>query len=347
MAGLQSPAHPSAISAATSGSPPFGTRRISSTRDAAPMPDPCPGRPGLIMALALPIAVLTLVVSTGALAGGSDVTVEGKPSTSTPTTSSMAARTITISSKPITEPTSSSSPTGSRAASGKQGDGAGPAEWKHDRRRGGWHQGAPGSTTTASATGAKKVAVILFTFSDSSAQPYTPDYARGIAFTNGNSVAAYYDESSWGQLTLSGDVFGWYQFPEQEHELRLVHGGGAPLPRGCPSRRASISAPTTTGVYAFPSVSACGWARTPLPQRNGVVVERVRRDEPARDGARAWPQLRDAPRKLLRLVHRRRRLRLAPRPTARAAPPIEHGDPVQPDGASHVATPPPHQLLPS
>ena len=67
-----------------------------------------------------------------------------------------------------------------------------------------------GSTTVA-APATKRVAVVLFTFSNTATQPYTPAYAAGVAFTNSNSVAAYYAQSSWGQLALTGDVYGWYE----------------------------------------------------------------------------------------------------------------------------------------
>ena len=52
--------------------------------------------------------------------------------------------------------------------------------------------GVQAASTTIAATpttGAKKIAVILLNFSDNTGQPYTPAYARGVAFTNANSVA--------------------------------------------------------------------------------------------------------------------------------------------------------------
>ena len=57
-------------------------------------------------------------------------------------------------------------------------------------------QTAGSSMLSSVPTGAKKVAVILFTFSDNTTQPYTPAYAQGVAFTNTNSVADYYQSVS-------------------------------------------------------------------------------------------------------------------------------------------------------
>ena len=67
----------------------------------------------------------------------------------------------------------------------------------------------------------KRIAVVLFNFSNLTTQPYTTTFAAGVAFTNANSVAAYYAETSWGQLTLTGDVFGWYTIPLDHHRSGL------------------------------------------------------------------------------------------------------------------------------
>ena len=167
---------------------------------------------------------------------------------------------------------------------------------------------APGSTSSVAATGVKKVAVILFTFSDSEVQPYTPAFAQGVAFTNANSVAAYYGESSWGKLTLSGDVLGWYEIPAKSTSCDWSQWGSE-------AAAAAEAAGVDLGaydyrVYAFPSVFACGWGGLSYLSGTESWLNGSRRDEPARHGARARPQPRDTSCKLL-LVHRRRGPRLA------------------------------------
>lgn len=118
---------------------------------------------------------------------------------------------------------------------------------------------ASGDTTAvASATGAKRVAVILFTFSDNSTQPYTPAYAEGVAFTNADSVAAYYAESSWGKLTLSGDVFGWYSIPAKSTGCGWST-WAADADAAAKAAGVDLNA-YDNRVYAFPSVNGCGWA---------------------------------------------------------------------------------------
>ncbi|MEX1997446.1 MAG: Ig-like domain-containing protein [Candidatus Andersenbacteria bacterium] len=78
-------------------------------------------------------------------------------------------------------------------------------------------------TSTEESTGTaviKKVAVILFNFQDTpTTQPITPDQARQTMFTSTTSARAYYEEISFGQVSLAGktrsdgDVFGWYTIP--------------------------------------------------------------------------------------------------------------------------------------
>jgi len=62
----------------------------------------------------------------------------------------------------------------------------------------------------AASTGEKKVAVLLLKFAETDPEPYTLEQARGVIFTNPNSVASYFAEESYGLMTLTGDVFGYF-----------------------------------------------------------------------------------------------------------------------------------------
>lgn len=55
----------------------------------------------------------------------------------------------------------------------------------------------------------KKVAIILVNFQNDTRQPYTKEYTQTIL----NFAAAYYNEVSFGKLTLSGDIYGYYTLP--------------------------------------------------------------------------------------------------------------------------------------
>lgn len=63
------------------------------------------------------------------------------------------------------------------------------------------------------------VAVVLLRSGPDGSEPVTPDAARRLFFTDPDSVAAYFEENSWGQLDLQGrdrpdgDVFGYLEIP--------------------------------------------------------------------------------------------------------------------------------------
>jgi len=114
-----------------------------------------------------------------------------------------------------------------------------------------------GPSSATGSIGAKHVAVILFNFANDTSQPYTTAFARGVAFDNGDSVAAYYNESSWGQTTLDGDVFGWYTIPSTNSSCAYSTWSTA---ASAVVAAAGIDLSTYINVvYAFPETT-CGWS---------------------------------------------------------------------------------------
>ncbi|HXZ89605.1 MAG TPA: M6 family metalloprotease domain-containing protein [Candidatus Dormibacteraeota bacterium] len=67
----------------------------------------------------------------------------------------------------------------------------------------------------APTSGVLRIAIIAAAFSDIN---YTVSTAtiRSEYFGQNPSVASYYQEDSYGKVTLTGDVFGWYQLPYPE-----------------------------------------------------------------------------------------------------------------------------------
>jgi chitodextrinase len=113
------------------------------------------------------------------------------------------------------------------------------------------------SATRYSVSGTKRLAIILFTFSDNTVQPYTPSYAQGIAFTNPDSVAAYYNEVSHGQLTLTGNVFGWFKIPDTSSSCNYTQWASD---AASVATAAGVNLSSYTNVsYAFPNVTSCWW----------------------------------------------------------------------------------------
>lgn len=62
----------------------------------------------------------------------------------------------------------------------------------------------------AAVTGEKRLAVLLVKFAEGATEPYTVAQAQGVTFTNANSVANYFAEESYGLMSTTGDVFGYY-----------------------------------------------------------------------------------------------------------------------------------------
>ena len=65
-------------------------------------------------------------------------------------------------------------------------------------------------TAAAAATGPKKLAILLLKFNATDPEPYTVSQTQGVIFSNANSVANYFAEESYGLMTVTGDVFGYY-----------------------------------------------------------------------------------------------------------------------------------------
>lgn len=118
-----------------------------------------------------------------------------------------------------------------------------------------------GSTSTSSATVAaaqnKNVAVLLFNFRNDTRQPYTPDFAAGVFFNNTSSVANYFAEQSYGQMAMTGQVFGWYTIDYDNTGCDYTTWGSAA--RAAASAAGVSFSGYTNFVYAFPS-AGCGWA---------------------------------------------------------------------------------------
>lgn len=60
------------------------------------------------------------------------------------------------------------------------------------------------------STGQHRVLVIMVNFQDKQTQPFTKEQAQSVMF---NTTNAFYQEASYGQTSLTGDVFGWFTIP--------------------------------------------------------------------------------------------------------------------------------------
>ena len=133
----------------------------------------------------------------------------------------------------------------------------------HGERRNGAFAATGGVQATtqavaAAVTGPKSVAVLLFNFSNNLAQPWTPAAVQGVVFDNANSVDEYLRDASYGQLSLTGDVHGWYT-------IDASNAGCAYTTWASQARAKATAAGVNLSayqyvVYAFPQAGSCGWA---------------------------------------------------------------------------------------
>lgn len=110
----------------------------------------------------------------------------------------------------------------------------------------------------AASTGAKKLAVLLLKFSESQSEPWTVAQANGIVFSNNNSVANYFAEESYGLMTVSGDVFGYFVISIDTSACNYTDIGNKARTA---ATNAGVNLSTYTQIqYVFPNLSSCGWA---------------------------------------------------------------------------------------
>lgn len=109
----------------------------------------------------------------------------------------------------------------------------------------------------------KHVAVILVNFQDNTMQPFTTSEVASTYFTAPDSIKKFYEENSFGQWTLTGDVFGYYTIP-----MNQIPTGGCTDPVMYNVSALADAAATSAGVnlstydkkvYIFPKQLSCGW----------------------------------------------------------------------------------------
>jgi len=108
------------------------------------------------------------------------------------------------------------------------------------------------ATTLSNTTGDHKVAVILVNFQDLQTQPFTTAQAQDVAF---NQTSNFYRENSYGQTSLSGDVFGWFTIPVSSTNCD-INAIGTYAQQAATKAGANLAA-YQHYVYAFPHTMAC------------------------------------------------------------------------------------------
>jgi len=116
---------------------------------------------------------------------------------------------------------------------------------------------SPTNTAAAVAPGTfgeQKVLVLLVNFQDNKTQPWTTDQVRSLVF---GTVNNFYQESSYQQTWLSGDVFGWYTLPMSGATCDTL-AIGSYATQAATAAGVNLTAYSRL-VFAYPTLSACGF----------------------------------------------------------------------------------------
>jgi M6 family metalloprotease-like protein len=106
--------------------------------------------------------------------------------------------------------------------------------------------------------GAHKTAVIAFNFTTDTRQPWTTAQVQQKIFSAPDSTSAFFQEESYGQLWLTGDVYGWYTLPGPTTGCNYTT--WASLAKTAAAANGFNAANYDHVIYLFPAQSSCGWA---------------------------------------------------------------------------------------
>ena len=111
----------------------------------------------------------------------------------------------------------------------------------------------------AKLSGTTQVLVILIKYSNSATEPYTQATIQGRVFTDANSVANYYKESSYQKHQLAGTVTPWLT-ARFARPATCLYSQVSTEARFLAQQAGYNLANYAKQVYIFPSLPGCGWA---------------------------------------------------------------------------------------
>jgi hypothetical protein len=129
------------------------------------------------------------------------------------------------------------------------------------------------------APGPRDTAVILVNFATDTRTPWTREAVSARFFTDPDSVNAFYSEQSYDDVSLAGDVYGWYTITPAAAGCNTADWAGKA--KVAASADGFLPANYDHVVYAFPQQASCGgWAGLgEVPGRqswlNGTISVRV------------------------------------------------------------------------
>lgn len=123
--------------------------------------------------------------------------------------------------------------------------------------------------------GARKVLVLLVRFAGSPEDPWSEDEVRENVFTGAKSANAFFQEESYGHISLTGklrsdgDVFGWFTIPETAGSVCEPAGWVDQAKQIAKEQGVSLDGYDDI-VYDISDTAKCGWAGFATPY--GIFV---------------------------------------------------------------------------
>ena len=124
-------------------------------------------------------------------------------------------------------------------------------------------QGGSSSLQTVSAapslvSGDQRVLVFLVNFTNTTAQPWSASQVQSVMFTATNSTNRYFQDTSFGQVSFSGDVVGWYTVP-YDSSLSCSYNNWASAAESAATNAGVPVSQYPRRVFLFPKASSCSW----------------------------------------------------------------------------------------
>jgi hypothetical protein len=118
---------------------------------------------------------------------------------------------------------------------------------------------------SSALTEPRKVAVLLITFPGDQAEPWSPEETRSNVFTGTKSARAFYEEESYGEISLAGkldeeqgDVFGWIGLDSASTTTCAYNAWRSEADAKAGTEGIDLSGYDHV-VYVFPKKSVCSW----------------------------------------------------------------------------------------
>ena len=118
---------------------------------------------------------------------------------------------------------------------------------------------APQALTSTVSTGDQRTLVMLVTFSNAPTNPWTPQDVSTLMFAPTGSINAFFKETSYNQISFSGDVTNWITIPYANTGCNSNYGVWASAADSAATAMGYNLANYSKKLYMLAGTADCGW----------------------------------------------------------------------------------------